>query len=202
MKNSALRIAVTGNIGSGKSTFCDFIESRGYIVIKADDLAKDILANDEKAKTLIIKSFGSESYKNGKPNKVFLSEKVFSNNKKLLEINSIIHPLVFKKLEKIFNENSNNKIIFVEAALIYEANMEDMFDYVVLICSKEDNRKNRKIKADKMTGLEFDKRNGFQIPEAEKKKRADFIFDNDSTLTDLKQKAELLLMMIAGKINP
>ncbi len=198
MKNKSLKIAVTGGIGSGKSTFCDYLSSKGFPLLKADDISKEILANDGEVKKKIIKAFGDESFNDGKPNKVYLAEKVFSNPQNVVKINSILHPKVIEKTEELLNEFSeNNKLIFVEAALIYEADMEDLFDYVVLVTADEKIRMERKTKLDNFSEKTFIERNFNQIPDEEKKKRADFIFENNSSLIDLKTKADLLIKLMA-----
>ena len=91
-----------------------------------------------------------------------------------------------------------NFFFFVEAALIFEADMEDFFDYVVLISSELRNRFKRKEKSDKYTFEEFKKREENQIKEEEKSKRADFEFKNNGSIQELEQKAELLLMILKG----
>lgn len=197
MKNKKLKVAVTGSIGSGKSSFCSFMEEKGFPVIKADDISKEILSNDEKIKKKIIKAFGEDSYKNGKPDKKYLAEKIFSDPKKVFKINSILHPEVIKRTKELIDElHKNNNLIFVEAALIYEADMEEMFDYVVLITADENIRLQRAVSANKMTEEEFLNRSENQITDEEKMRRADFIFINNSSPDDLKTKANLLLTIL------
>jgi dephospho-CoA kinase len=197
MKNKKLKIAITGSIGSGKSSFAEFLSSAGYPLLKADDISKEILSSDESIRKKIIKEFGNDSFINGLPNKTFLAKKVFSDPENVVKINSILHPPVIKRIntemEKLLKTNS---MVLVEAALIYEADMEDMFDYVVLVTASEEIRQKRKTTLDKLSEDDFKKRSLNQIPDEEKKKRADFIFENNGTLDDLKKKAQLLLMLL------
>ena len=199
MNNKKLKIAVTGNIGSGKSTFCNYIESKGYKVLRADDIAKVLLVNDEDVKSDIISVFGPETFSGKELNKKFLAEKLFADPQKVQLINSIIHPAILKNINEQFKSLLVNEIFFfVEAALIFEADMEDFFDYVVLISSELRNRFKRKEKSDKYTFEEFKKREENQIKEEEKSKRADFEFKNNGSIQELEQKAELLLMILKG----
>jgi len=187
MLKKKLKVAVTGSIGSGKSTFCDFIAEKGYPVIKADDISKQILAEDKNVKEKVIKKFGDESFINNQINKKFLAEKIFSNPINVIIINSILHPEVKKKVQQLMQEQlRNNDIVFTEAALIYEAEMEDMFEYVILITAGSSVRD------------EFKKRNENQIKDEEKKKRADFVFENDGSVEELKQKADFLITVLIG----
>ena len=199
MLKKKLKVAVTGSIGSGKSTFCDFIAEKGYPVIKADDISKQILAEDKNVKEKVIKKFGAESFINNQINKKFLAEKIFSNPANVVIINSILHPLVKKKVQQLMQEQlRNNDIVFTEAALIYEAEMEDMFEYVILITAGSSVREKRIIANGKLTRDEFKKRNENQIKDEEKKKRADFVFENDGSVQELKQKADFLITVLIG----
>jgi len=199
MNTKILKVGITGGIGSGKSLFCSYLEEKKYRVINADYLAKDLIQKDEKIKSLIIKEFGDKAFKNGKLDKKFLAEHVFSDPLKVQIINSIVHPAVIKNIESIFNSLAAiEKIVFVEAALIYEAEMESMFDYIALINADEEIRVKRKTKGSKMTSEEFEKRNSNQIPDEEKSKRADFVFKNNGTLAELKKQSELFLTVLNG----
>ena len=199
MPKKKFKIAITGGIGSGKSTFCNFLIEKSYPVIKADDISKRILAEDKNVKEKVIKKFGKESFINDQINKKFLADKIFSNPENVVKINSILHPRVKKEVGELMdNQLKNNDFIFTEAALIYEAEMEDMFDFVVLITAKDNIRMKRVSTNGKLTQEEFKKRDKNQIRDEEKKKRADFIFDNNSNIKDLKQKAEFLITILTG----
>lgn len=194
-----LKVAVTGNIGSGKSSFCKFLEQYKFIVIKADDISKKLLTSDPHVKKEIIKYFGPEAYLGDKVNTQYLSDRVFSNTSELNKINSILHPLVIKKTEYLMGEAlRSSNIVFVEAALIYEANMEKLFDYVVLISSQKEIRFKRKQKSDNFSSEEFEKREINQIKEDEKQKQADFIFTNNGTIPELETKAKVLINVLNG----
>ncbi|HSP88505.1 MAG TPA: dephospho-CoA kinase [Ignavibacteriaceae bacterium] len=194
-----LKIAITGNIGSGKSSFSNFISDMGFPVINTDNLSKDILKNDPVIKQKIIKEFGNDSFINNDINKKFLTEKVFSNPANVLKINSILHPRVIKEIKNL-NEKyfDNHNLVFTEAALIYEADMESLFDYVVLIFSDLEIRRKRKVNSENLSLEDFNKRNENQINDEEKKKRADFIFQNNGSMEELKEKVNLLITILKG----
>ncbi|MCH7774826.1 MAG: dephospho-CoA kinase, partial [Bacteroidetes bacterium] len=172
--------AITGSIGSGKSTFANYIASKDYIVINADDISKDILSFDEKIKKKIIKEFGSNSYNDGKLNKKFIAAQVFSDPANLNKLNSILHPRVLQKIDTLIEKKyKDEKIVFIEAALIYEADIEKKFDYVVLVTADFNIRLKRSVANGKFTEDDFINRDKSQIPQEEKEKRADFIFSNN-----------------------
>ncbi len=201
-KKKKIRIAVTGGIGSGKSTFCNYLNENGIKVINVDDESKKLLETDNDIKEKIVKAFGKESYLNGKANKIFLAEKVFSNPQNVQKINSIVHPKVIKKVNILAEEIlKNNDIVAAEAALIYEANMEALFDYIVLVTAGEEIRMERKINLENFSEEQFIKRNENQIPDIEKMKRADFVFENNDGIDDLKNKAFLLSKILKGLLT-
>jgi len=197
-----LKVAVTGNIGSGKSSFCKLLEEMNYSVIKADEIAKDLLAKNEKVKKEIIKHFGNSAYNGEEVNRKYLADRVFSNQSNLNKINSIVHPLVIENVISLMSKQlQSSDLVFHEAALIYEADIEDLFDVVVLITADPKIRMERKRIHDNVSEEEFIKRESNQIQEEEKKKRADFVFTNNGTLEELKTKTEMLIKILKGLIQ-
>jgi dephospho-CoA kinase len=197
MSRKNFTVAITGGIGSGKSTFSEFLREKDHPVIFADDLSKELLKYNKEVKKQIIELFSSSAYNGNDINSDFLSKEVFSDPLKLQKINSILHPKVIEQIQREVEELKNkNTLVFVEAALIYETNIENLFDYVVLITADEEIKKQRTIDSKKFSSEEFDKRIQNQIKDEEKSKRADFIFFNNTTTNDLKIKADLLLMTL------
>ncbi len=191
-----MKIAVTGGIGGGKSSFCKFIAEKGLPVLSADDVAKDIMKNKKEVKEKIVKAFGKEAYIKSKLNNQFLAKKVFSSPVNVKKINSIVHPAVITELEKMMKASlKKNSAVFVEAALIYEAKMESIFDYVVLITADEEVKKKR-LKSRGVTAAEYNKRKSNQIPDDKKRKKSDFVFENNGKPEDLKLRAEIFLKLI------
>ena len=196
-----LKIAITGGIGSGKSSVSKIIESFGFPVIKADELAKELMMKDEFIKKKIIKSFGKESFTEKGINTKYLADNVFINKEKVEKINSIIHPPTIKKIEEISKKLfEKNNLVFVESALVYEAKIQKLFDYVILIYAEEENRIARKVENDRMTRLEIEKRMSFQIPDEKKTDRAHFVIDNNSTFDKLETRTKFVIELIKTAI--
>lgn len=198
--SNKLKVAVTGGIGTGKSTFCRFLEEMGFKVIHADPLAKEIMNNNPLVKSKLTKEFGNEVYSNGTLNTKLFADKIFSKSELVAKVNSIVHPLVIDEIKRLIDEHLiKQDIIFVEAALIYEANMENMFDYVVVIASDENIAIERGMKRDNSSQEEIKKRMLYQIPLQEKIEAADIVFMNNGTLEELKSKAKLLPILLMQK---
>ena len=192
-----IKVAVTGGIGSGKSVFSDALKEKGFPVILADDIAKEILQNDPLVKKLIIKEFGKEAFPNNNLDRKYLAEKVFPDPGKVIIMNSIVHPPTIQKLNSLMkSELLKQNIVFVEAALIYESELEDLFDFIILITADEETRMKRKI-AQGMSESDFMMRLQNQIKDEEKAKIADFVFINTGEKKDLCKKVDLLINLIA-----
>ena len=189
-----LKIAITGGIGSGKSTVCDVFNSKGYTIINADQISKEFLASSEKIQKEVKKHFGKAAILDGKPNKEYLAEKVFDDIENLKKLNSILHPPTIQKIKEMMRQDLQRKnIVFVEAALIYEAKMQDMFDYVLVIAAPDDDRIKRLMDRDNSSREKILSRMKNQIPQEEKKKLADFVIENNRSLVELKIKSEFFL---------
>jgi len=192
-----IKVAITGNIGSGKSTFTKLLFEAGYPVILADDISKEILAGDPEVRIEVINEFGAQSFLGNKINKKYIADNIFSDPKKLKKINSILHPRVRKRIEFLSQEYFNESdIVFVEAALIFESKIENMYNYVVLITADKELRMTRSTATQKISKEDFIKRDQNQMNVESKKKKADFIFTNDGTVLELKQKAILLINLL------
>lgn len=197
-----LKIAITGGIGSGKSLVTDMIVKLGYPVIKSDEVAKDLMQNDESIKLKIIKEFGPKAYSEKALNSKYLAESVFAYPEKVYKINSIVHPPTTKKVDELTKLLfDKNKIVFVESALIYEAEIEELFDYVILVYSEEKVRIERVIKREKISLSDLEKRMSFQIPDEQKKDWADFIIDNNSTIDELEGRTEFILTILKSFVK-
>ena len=173
-----LRIGLTGGIGSGKTTVAHIFEVLGIAVYFADDAAKKLMNEDENLHQEIIKHFGTESYVDGKLNRPFLSEAVFSDHKKTLLINSIIHPVTIADAEKWFQQQKGPYAI-KEAALIFEAHAEKNLDLVIGVSSPLELRLQRVMQRDGITKEAIEKRMQHQMDENQKMDRCDFIINNN-----------------------
>lgn len=196
-KIKKIRVAITGNIGSGKSTFAKYISEFGYPVISADDISKEILANDPEVRKEIIREFGAEAFNGNKINKQYLADTIFSDQKRLKKINSILHPPVREQFDKLTTKYFKTKnIVFVETALVFESRIVNLFDYIVLITADQNIRMKRSLSNKKLSEENFLKREKSQIGQEKKQQKADFVFDNNGSKNELKLKAELLVKML------
>ena len=191
-----LKVAITGGIGSGKSTFARYLSEKGFRVINADILAKELYVTNEDLKQKVITEFGEEIYPNGKFDRIALYQKAFVDNDTIKKLNQLVHPVVINEIGKIIKLHQDEEIIFVEAALIFEAEMENLFDFIVLITADENVRIARVAEREKISIDEINRRIKYQLPEEVKKDKAEFTFYNNGSFEELEQKANLLLQLI------
>lgn len=189
-----IKIAVTGGIGSGKSEFCRYLSEKGELVISADNVAKELLNSDEKIKKKITDTFGTGVYESGVLNVKYLAEKVFTDEKNVRKINSIVHPAAIAEINRKADEIlQTGNIVFVESALIFEAGMEEIFDYIILITSDEETRIDRVVRRDDVNRDEVIQRMQNQMSDEKKKQYSDFTVHNNLSVEDLKNKADFFI---------
>lgn len=202
MKKNKLKIAVTGGIGTGKSHASKVFEKNNIPVIRADDLAKEILKTEEEVKEQIIDTFGEDAYKSGKLNTTFLADQVFTSQENVDRMNSIVHPVVIDRIRTIMNQTLvSNDIVVTEAALIFDAKMEKYFDYTILLVSDEEEKIKRVTQRDGVTEGEIRRRMKFQLDDEKKKQKADFIVENTTNLNDLEEKINFFVSMFRNVVK-
>lgn len=173
-------VAITGNFASGKTSLSGFFREAGFKVISADSVVADIYSAGTVSKKLE-KEFRTADKKE-------ISEKVFDCREKLAKLNSIIHPVVEKKISEL---QHSGKIVFVEVPLLFESNMDSLFDKIILITSDSEESLSR-AKSRGFTEKDFKKRRSFQQPFSENREKPDFIVDNSGSIKELKAYAQLI----------
>ncbi len=173
-----LKVGLTGGIGSGKSTVARIFEVLGIPVYYADAEAKRLMNEDAGLKQNIIKHFGSETYSSGLLNRSYISSIVFNDPAKLELLNSLVHPATKHDAEAWMLKQTSPYAIH-EAALIFEAGVNERLDYVIGVSAPQPLRILRAVERDGMTAEEILKRMKQQMDEDEKMKRCDFIVIND-----------------------
>ena len=177
-----IKIAIVGNIASGKSTVEKILEQCGYKVFDTDKIAHKVLEGSDHIKKL----FGTHDRKE-------IAKIVFSDPKKLEQLETIIHPQVKNELLKIFN--MNEEIIFVSVPQLFEAGMESLFDKIIYITADKEIRKSRLIKRNSFTPDEAEIRISAQN-ELNKKNLSDFIINNNGSFDELESQVKTILNQI------
>ncbi len=178
-KTRPLLIGITGGIGSGKSTVCRIFQILGIPIYSADDRAKWLMANDPELKAGISNAFGTESYlEDGRVNRAFLAEKVFSDPERVKQINALVHPVVGKDFQT-WAENQNTSYILKEAALLFETDSYRALDKTINVSSPLKIRVARILMRDPHRSEgQINHIIDQQMPDDEKNEKADFVIKN------------------------
>lgn len=181
-----LKIGLTGGIGSGKTTVAKIFDVLGIPVLYADDVAKELMNNDESLKDDIKKHFGEEAYKNNLLDRKYLANAVFQNTEKLNLLNSLVHPVTMAHAINWMKEQKAPYAI-KEAAILFESNSHVGLDYVIGVTAPEELKIKRIRQRDNNTEAEVRQRIDRQMNDVEKMKRCDFVIHNDESQLITKQ---------------
>ena len=202
-------IGLTGGIGTGKSTVSQILRKKKFPVIDLDTISHEVI-KIPKVIEKIVENFGKEVLENSgnfenENNAIrILREKlgkiIFENKEKRLLLNSIMHPEILHTMrEQISKYKKSNKIIFVEIQLLFEVQWEKEFDYILLISAKKSTQIRRILERDKRSENDALNIINSQLPLDEKKKRSDFVIENDGNIEELKEKIDKFLEYLETK---
>lgn len=186
------KAGITGGIGSGKTTVCSFFKDYGAYVLNADDLAKDIMVNDENVRNDIIQKFGEDSYrKDGSLNRRYLADQAFKKGR-VEALNNIVHPRIPAAAEKIMSkaEKEGYEVFVYEAALLLQNLRPDELDYIILVIADEKKRIKRVQQRDDVAKDLVTDRIQQQQNFEELTHLADIIIRNNGTLSELEDEAK------------
>ncbi len=184
------KIAITGNLASGKSTVGRILQEYGAYVVDADEIVHSLLSPNTPTGKKVIELLGPEIVVGNQIDRKKISEIVFSDFKKLTNLEEILHPAVKQEIDRRFNHVKNNfsyKMFVAEVPLLYEAGMEKNFDDVIVVITDE------AIARQRSTASQFDKRLARQYPPAKKASQADFVITNNGDLKMLKSSIEAIM---------
>ena len=195
-----LIVALTGGIGSGKSTVGQIFEDLGAIVTDSDQLARDVVERGTNGFDQIITAFGDEVLKNGDLNRAALGELVFKDPAKRKQLEQITHPLIRKAFSKIVESSKGDSIVVNQIPLLVESNHDYKFDHVITISASEDVRIERLLKRG-MNLNQIKQRLQAQSTDAQREQISDSIIRNDKSQAELLPEVEKVweLLQIKNK---
>ena len=178
-----IKIAITGNIASGKSTVEKILSDLQYKTIDTDKIAHDLL---DKHRLEIKKTFdGYDIEEDGKISREKLGALVFGDYNLKSALEGILHPKIKDEINLFFEKNKDQKAVFVSVPLLYETGMEKMFDKVLFIYSPDNYRLERLIKRNGYSQEYAKQRMNSQWSQLDKVKKADYVLYNDSDVMEL-----------------
>jgi dephospho-CoA kinase len=188
-----LVVALTGGIGSGKSTFAGFLADRGAELIDADSIAREALKPGQPAWRSTVSQFGEEILEPGTALEIDrgrLAEIVFADNEALAALNAIVHPVILRNVaDELDTLAGTAEIVVIDAALVFETGMHEWADVLLVVVSEQERRAERLIRGRGMSTEDITARMAAQTDPLELVRKADIVVHNDGSLAELEEEA-------------
>ena len=180
-------IGITGGIGSGKTTVCDYLKKNNFAVHESDKVVAQMYKNPSKSFLHFLKkNISKEVVKNNKINKQKITDIIFNNPKTRRVLEGHVHKQVKKSRESFVKKNAKNKkgVMFIDIPLLFENKLEKTFDVVLCVMAKKKIRRERVLKNKKFTKNIVEKIFKSQISDGERKKKSNIFIYNNTTKKD------------------
>jgi len=200
----SLRLGITGPMGSGKSTFSDFLRAAGHLVLESDAMAKEIMQHDPHARQEISALLGKEAYHGHELNKEFVASSIFTDRAKRVALESIVHPRVTSAMRQAFAHGVPDQVSALESALILQTELWREFDYIVLIEASDETIITR-LRSSRFTEEDVRARLSEQRQMTSEIEEADFTIENNGSLEEFKKRSQFILELmphLAGRDLP
>jgi len=184
-----LVVALTGGIGSGKSTVGQIFAQLGAIVIDSDQLSRDVIERGSIGFNEVVAKFGDEILKNGEIDRQILASLVFKDPIKRSELEQITHPLIRKAFAKVVSSASPDSIIINQIPLLVESNHDYKFDHIITISATESIRTERLIKRG-LTNEQIKQRLQAQATDQMRENIADSVIFNEKSEQEITDQVE------------
>lgn len=191
-----LWVGLTGGIATGKSTVSRYLRANGFAVVDADVLAREVAQNGTPAHHEIIQAFGPGAVSaDGALDRKKIGSIVFKDRAQLRILESILHPRIreLANAKRRELEAAGAKIAFYDVPLLFEKNMEPIFDLIAVVACSPERQLEHLMKRNGLSRIEAERRIGAQLPIAEKVARADFVLLNEGTITSLEADVDVLI---------
>lgn len=175
----AIKIGITGGIGSGKSVVAHLFRIMGIPVYDTDHEAKQLTATNEQIRRELTRLLGNNIYKGDALNRQLLAEYIFGNTEHLQQINHIIHPRVRDDFRHWAAQQGNFRFAGMESAILIESGFTSETDIIVMVHAPEDIRLQRCMERDQADAESIRKRMASQMPDEKKLQYADYVIHND-----------------------
>ena len=194
-----ITIAITGGIGAGKTTVTEHLISKGYTVIDADKMSREMTGPGGKAMPYILEHFGPDFINSdGSLNRGAMRDLVFQEPKYKAILEEGTTKVVLEDIEKIKQEkaSSGEKALFFDIPLLFETHQEENYDQVWVVTADYEIRKSRVMERDKIEPSIIDLIMDSQSEEERKVESADVVFKNNGKIEELTAEVDRILAML------
>jgi dephospho-CoA kinase len=205
MMPDMLRVGLTGNIGSGKSTVALALTRLGAHVIDADAVVHELLTPASAIYSKIVEAFGPEILRSdGTIDRRYLGRIVFDNPAKRSLLNSLVHPAVRAEVNRRTSEiekRDPEATVVVEAALLVETGYYKHFDQVIVVTCAPEIQLARVMQRDGLSEHEVLSRMEAQMSTEEKARVADHRIDTSGTLEETEQQVAVVFRELRRRVG-
>jgi len=194
-------IGLTGGIGTGKSTVSDYLIENGFEVLDADKISREIVMPGSDTLIELTSALGSDILEeDGNLNRKKLGSIVFSDPEKKAVLDKIMHSrileIIYEKVAEFRESSINHKVIFIDAALLFETGLDRFVNEIWVVDADEETRIKRVMERDCLTRDDIINRISSQMDRCEKNKMANEILNNSGNREELYTQIEKLLLKI------
>jgi len=185
-----LSVALTGNVGAGKTTVAELFKRWGATVIEADRLVRDAQAPGQPVLAKIVSRFGKELLQpDGTLDRAALRARVLADARALADLNRIVHPEVQRRRQALLAEARarGDRIVVSDIPLLFESADPAEYDAIVLVDAPEAVRRARLLATRPLSPEEADRLMAVQLSSSPKRARSDYVIENDSDLPALER---------------
>ena len=187
-------VGLTGGIASGKSVVSNMLRDLGAGIIDADEISREVMIPHTKCWEEVIASYGSELLLEDLTiDRKKLAISVFKDSKKIKKLNRIVHPYIMQRIEEMIDEirdKDPQALVIVDAALLVETGVYKHYDKLIVVYVSKETQLKRLIIRDAMSQEEAESRIELQSPLTEKLKVADYIIENEGSLSKTREEVE------------
>lgn len=189
-----LLVGLTGGIASGKSTVSKMFAQRGAKIVDADQIARQVVEPGTIGLQEVVKAFGTDILKEGELDRKALGRIVFQDEKARKRLNQIVHPLIRKEMLRQTRqyEEAGEWIVIWDVPLLFESQLTDWVKKVIVVYVSQEVQLERLQKRDHLSKKEALERIHAQLPIEEKRKKADYVIDNQESLTSTERQVDRL----------
>jgi dephospho-CoA kinase len=199
-----LRVALTGNVASGKSAVAGIWQEHGAAVIDADALARHAVEPGTRGLQEVVRRFGQRVLQpDGTLDRAAVRTIVFSDDASRRALEAIVHPEVelLRQQEERGLAAAGQRVVVHSIPLLFETGMDDWFDVVVLVDAPAETRRERMLASRELTAAEADAMIAAQMPAAQKRHRSHYVIENDGTLEQLRERAEEVWAQVEARVE-
>jgi dephospho-CoA kinase len=187
-----MTLALTGSIGMGKSTVAGMFERAGIPVFDADAVVRRLQAEDPELIAAIGSRF-AHTVANGILDRQALAARVLANPEELAALEAIVHPAVHAERARFLLANQNTPVVLFDIPLLFETHGEQAFDKIIVVSALAEAQRRRVLARPGMTEPKFQAILERQLPDEEKRRRADFVVDTGGDLSTTERQVHEVL---------